>query len=185
MKRMEFNMLSTPDDLLPPEGGSEDEIFMREALLEAFKAWQMDEVPVGAVLVKDGVVIARSHNTRETSRRPTDHAELNVIEYAARLLDNWRLEGTRLYVTLEPCVMCAGAIIHARIPEVIWGADDPKAGACVSLYNLLQDERLNHRCSVRNGVLGEACSDVLKRYFKQKRTTQKAKNERSLPDGSL
>ena len=169
-------MLSTPDDLLPPEGGTEDEMFMREAWLEAIKAWQMDEVPVGAVVVKAGKIIARSHNQRESSRRPTDHAELNVIELAAQALNTWRLEGTRLYVTLEPCIMCAGAIIHARIPEVIWGADDPKAGACISLYQLLQDSRLNHRCETRRGVLGEACSEILKRYFRHKRLIKKTKD---------
>ena len=176
MKVKEPNMLSTPDDLLPPEGGTEDEKFMREALLEAFKAWEMDEVPVGAVVVKDGQIIARSHNTREASRRPTDHAELNAIEQASGALNTWRLEGARLYVTLEPCVMCAGAILHARIPEVIWGADDPKAGACVSLFQILQDHRLNHRCETRRGILGEACSEILKRYFREKRESKKLKH---------
>jgi tRNA(adenine34) deaminase len=175
MKEKESIMLSTPDDLLPPKGGTEDEKFMREALLEAFKAWQKDEVPVGAVIVKDGQIVARAHNTRETTQLPTDHAELNAIQMAAGQLGNWRLEGTRLYVTLEPCVMCAGAIVHARIPEVIWGADDPKAGACKSLFQLLQDERLNHRCEIRSGILGEACSLILKRYFQGKRELKKLK----------
>ena len=162
-------MLVFPDDLLPPLTGNVDEDMMREAFLEAKLAWEKDEVPIGAVISLDGRVIARGHNTREASCRPTDHAEINVIESASKELKSWRLEHTTLYVTLEPCIMCAGAILQARIPRVVWAAPDPKAGACESLYQLLQDGRLNHRCEVHMGVHHSHSSGLLKAFFLQKR----------------
>jgi tRNA(adenine34) deaminase len=162
-------MLQFPDDLLPPQSGETDFDMMREAVLEAKKAWELDEVPIGAVLVKDGDIIARAHNTREKTKRPTDHAEIKVIEDAASQIEAWRLEGVTLYVTLEPCPMCAGAILQARIPRVVWGASDPKAGACETLYQLLNDARLNHSCEVLSGIHGEQCGALLSRYFKGKR----------------
>jgi tRNA(adenine34) deaminase len=169
-------MLVFPDDLLPPLTGNADEDMMREAFLEAKCAWQKDEVPIGAVIALEGRVIARGHNTREASRRPTDHAEINVIESASKQLEAWRLEHTTLYVTLEPCVMCAGAILQSRIPRVVWAAPDPKAGACESLYQLLQDGRLNHRCEVHSGVYQARSSGLLKAFFRQKRLARSTYN---------
>jgi tRNA(adenine34) deaminase len=162
-------MLVFPDDLLPPLTGDVDEDMMREAFLEAKLAWEKDEVPIGAIITLGGEVIARGHNTRETSCRPTDHAEINAIENAAKVLGAWRLEQTTLYVTLEPCIMCAGAILQSRIPRVVWAASDPKAGACESLYELLKDGRLNHRCEVHSGVHQDQSSELLKSFFRQKR----------------
>lgn len=146
-----------------------DETFMREALKEAEKALQADEVPVGAVVVHQGRVIARAHNQRETLRDPTAHAEMIALTQAAAALERWRLSGCVLYVTLEPCTMCAGAMVLARIDRLVFGADDPKAGAVGSLYNIPRDMRLNHRLEVTSGVLAEACSDLLRRFFREKR----------------
>jgi tRNA(adenine34) deaminase len=173
---MKPHILKTASDLLPQEGGSQDEIYMREAFLEALMAWDEDEVPVGAVIVKDGHIIARAHNRREASKLPTDHAELKAIEKAARELGSWRLDGASLFVTLEPCCMCAGAMVHARLKRVIWGADDPKAGAGTSLFSLLDDPRLNHRCEWTSGVHQEPCSEILKRFFRARRKVKQAKS---------
>lgn len=162
-------MLPPPLDLLPPVGPDDDSNYMREALLEALEAWKKDEVPVGAVMVHGGEIIARSHNTREATQDPTDHAEITAIRRAAEVLGSWRLEETTLYVTLEPCIMCSGAILQARIPRVVWGASDPKGGGACSLYELLEDERLNHRCDTLGEVHREACSSILTRYFRAKR----------------
>lgn len=177
-------MLLFPDDLLPQSTGDRDEDFMREAILEAKLAWEEDEVPVGAVLVDElkGEIVARSHNRREASQRSTDHAELNVIEALSRERGSWRLEHTVLYVTLEPCVMCSGAILQARIPKLVYGASDPKAGACESLYTLLSDERLNHRCELKRGVHEAQCSELLSRYFKAKRAWKKQQKQATLTD---
>jgi len=141
---------------------------MRAALKEAAKAGRIDEVPVGAVIVKDGKVIAKAYNRRETAKNPVSHAEILAIEKAAKALHGWRLLGCELYVTLEPCPMCAGAIINARIPRVYFGAYDPKAGALGSVYDL-NEGRLNHRANVEGGILGEECAQVLKEYFLNKR----------------
>ena len=145
------------------------EFFMWEALQEAEYAAREDEVPVGAVIVRDGRVIARAHNQREQLQDPTAHAEMVAMTQAAAAVGSWRLEGCTLYVTLEPCPMCAGAILQARIPTVVYGAADAKAGAVDSLYRLLNDERLNHRCEVVSGVLRDACAAVLSRFFEGKR----------------
>ena len=142
------------------------ERFMREAIAEAEKALAEGEVPVGAVVVRDGVVIARGHNRREAWRDPTAHAELLAIREAAAATGGWRLEGTTLYVTVEPCPMCAGAVVLARIPEVVYGADDPKAGAAGSVMEVLREPRFNHRARVVRGVLEEECSEVLRRFFR-------------------
>ena len=147
--------------------------FMRLALNEAEAALAENEVPVGAVIAHDGRVIAAAHNLRETLRDPTAHAEMIAITQAAESLGSWRLEGCTLYVTLEPCPMCAGAILQARIPTVVYGATDPKAGAVQSLYQLLSDLRLNHRCEVVPGVLGDACGTILTRFFQQQRALGK------------
>jgi tRNA(adenine34) deaminase len=145
------------------------ERFMEMALAEARAALEENEVPIGAVIVHDGHVIARAHNQREQLRDPTAHAEMIAITQAASALGSWRLEGSSLYVTLEPCPMCAGAIVQARIARVVYGAADPKAGAVRTLYRLLEDPRLNHRCEVVAGVLAEGCGQILSRFFQEQR----------------
>jgi tRNA(adenine34) deaminase len=142
-----------------------DELFMREAMREADRAAARGEVPVGAVAVLAGRIIGRGHNLRETARDPSAHAELIAMRAAAAYTSSWRLVGVHLYVTLEPCPMCAGAIVNARVARVIYGADDPKAGAVRSLYRLLEDSRLNHRPDVVPGVLAEDCSTQLRAFF--------------------
>ena len=153
----------TPDDLPIHEH------FMRIALEEAELAVREGEVPIGAVIVHENRLIARAHNQREQLHDPTAHAEMIAITQAAEALQSWRLEGCTLYVTLEPCPMCAGAILQARIPVVVYGALDPKAGAVDSLFQLLSDPRLNHRCQIVPGVLAEPCGQVLTRFFQEQR----------------
>jgi tRNA(adenine34) deaminase len=148
---------------------------MRQALREAQVAFDQDEVPIGAIVVRadpltaGAQVIGAAHNQREQLRDPTAHAEMIAITQAAEAFGNWRLDGCTLYVTLEPCPMCAGAIVLARIPRVVFGATDPKAGAVTTLYQLLSDARLNHRAEVIAGVLAEPCGEILSRFFQQKR----------------
>lgn len=146
-----------------------DKGFMEEALIEAGKAYKMDEVPIGAVVVKDGTIIGRGHNLRETKKDPTLHAEILALRQAAKTLGGWRLSGCDIYVTIEPCPMCAGAILQARLDRVVFGARDPKAGCVGSLYNLVTDKRFNHRSQVTEGVLVGQCSQIIKDYFKGKR----------------
>ncbi|HHT37770.1 MAG: tRNA adenosine(34) deaminase TadA [Candidatus Wallacebacter cryptica] len=141
------------------------EIYMKEAIIEAKKALELREVPVGAVVVLGDQIIGRGFNQRETLGDPTAHAEMIAIRAAAEFLGSWRLTNTRLYVTLEPCPMCAGAIVNARIDSLIYGAVDPKSGAVSSLMNLVQDERLNHRVEVTAGICRETCSQMLKDFF--------------------
>lgn len=162
-------MLARLSDLLPQIHEDEDHRFMAEAIKEACKAYRKDEVPVGAVIVHEGEVISKAHNLKERNKNPLHHAEVIAIQKAAKILGNWRLENTKLYVTLEPCPMCAGAIINARIPELIFSTKDPKSGACQSLYELLNDERLNHRSEVRCGIYKEIGSKLLKDFFREKR----------------
>ncbi|HBT77951.1 MAG TPA: tRNA adenosine(34) deaminase TadA [Planctomycetaceae bacterium] len=145
------------------------ERFMREAMLLAGTAAGENEVPVGAVVVKNGRVIAADHNRRETLRDPTAHAEMLAITQAAASIGNWRLDDCTLYVTLEPCPMCAGAIVLARIPRVVYGAADPKAGAVDTLYRLLDDPRLNHRSEIIGGVLAHECGKMLSDFFRARR----------------
>ncbi|MDO4629036.1 MAG: tRNA adenosine(34) deaminase TadA [Planctomycetia bacterium] len=145
------------------------EYFMREAIQEACYAEREDEVPIGAIIVYRGEIIARAHNQREQLKDPTAHAEMVAITQAAASMKSWRLEECTLYVTLEPCPMCAGAIVQARVPRVIYGAADPKAGAVDTLYNLLNDSRLNHVCETRGGILAEECASMLSEFFRQKR----------------
>jgi tRNA(adenine34) deaminase len=149
------------------------EAFMQLALDEARRALDENAVPVGAIIVRAGEVIAAGHNERERLRDPTAHAELLAIARAAKALASWRLEGCTLYATLEPCPMCAGAILQARIPIVVYGAADPKAGAVQSLYQLLGDSRLNHKAQVIAGVLAEPCGELLSRFFQQQRALGK------------
>jgi tRNA(adenine34) deaminase len=148
-----------------------DEEYMQIALDEARKAFDADEVPVGAVVVSEGIILARAYNSPITNNDPSAHAEMLALRKAAAELGNYRLNGASLYVTLEPCVMCAGAIIHARLSRVIFGARDPKSGAIVSLYNILKDERLNHQVEITEEILGDECGEILSRFFRQKRVT--------------
>lgn len=150
-----------------------DEWFMKEALKEARLAELEDEVPIGAVVVKDGEVIARAHNLRESQQKATCHAELLAIEAANEAVGSWRLEECTLYVTLEPCAMCAGAIVLSRIPRVVYGAADLKAGCSGTLMNLLNDSRLNHQAEVVSGVLEEECGRLLTEFFKEIRARRK------------
>jgi len=149
-----------------------DLTFMRLALDQAHNAWALGEVPVGAVVVKDGVVIATGFNQPIGHSDPTAHAEIQAIRAASDWLGNYRLAGCSLYVTLEPCAMCAGAIQQARIARLVFGAPDPKTGACGSVIDLFSDERLNHHTAVRSGVLVQACSSTLSRFFAERRAQQ-------------
>lgn len=147
---------------------------MEMAFQEACQAQEEDEVPVGAVIVSlDKGVIAKAHNQRETLKDPTAHAEMIAITQAAQSMASWRLENSILYVTLEPCPMCAGAIIQARIPWVVYGCKDPKGGACESLYRILNDARLNHRSQVLSGVMEDKCGEILSSFFRNKRNNRK------------
>jgi tRNA(adenine34) deaminase len=148
---------------------SSDDEAMRLALVEAAAAQAHDDVPIGAVVVRDGVVIARRHNERELTGDPTAHAEVLALRDAAAVVGHWRLLDCTLYVTLEPCVMCAGALVNARIGRVVYGATDPKAGGVESLYQVCTDERLNHRPPVSSGVLGPECGALLKAFFAARR----------------
>lgn len=145
------------------------EIFMKKALLEAFKALKKDEVPIGCVIVKDGAVIARAHNLRETKKKATAHAEILAIEKACKKLGDWRLDGCELYVTLEPCIMCAGAILNARIKKVYFGAREPKGGAVESRFQLLDKGALNWTTDFEGGVLDEDCALLITEFFRKKR----------------
>lgn len=142
---------------------------MDEAIAEARRAAGHGDVPVGAVVVHDGRVIGRGRNEREAAGDPTAHAEIGALREAAAELGSWRVLDCTLYVTLEPCAMCAGAIVLARIPRVVWGADDPKAGAAGSVLDVLGDERLNHRPATRSGVRGNRCSELLSEFFAERR----------------
>ena len=142
---------------------------MRQAIAEAKKAFEKDEVPVGAIIVYDNKVIAKAHNQREMLLDPTAHAEMIAITQASAYLQNWRLSDTTVYVTLEPCTMCAGAFVQARVKNLVYGAKDEKQGACESTVNLVNDPRFNHRINVISGVLEDECSLLLKQFFLEKR----------------
>lgn len=152
---------------------AEDERFMREALLEAARAEARGEVPVGAVVVVEGKIVGRGHNLRETAQDPLAHAELIAVRAASARLGSWRLVDATVFVTLEPCPMCAGMLVNARVPRVVWGADDPKAGACRTLYRLGEDPRLNHRFESVPGVLADECGETLRRFFAKLRVRRK------------
>lgn len=141
------------------------EYFMRQALVEAKKASEKEEIPVGAVIVYENRIIARAHNQRETLNDPTAHAEMIAITQAAAYLQNWRLSGTTMYVTLEPCAMCAGALVQSRVDTLIYGAVDKKAGACTSVMNLVQEPRFNHRLNVIPDILADECKYILQKFF--------------------
>lgn len=150
-----------------------DQTYMLEALIEAEKAAVIGEVPIGAVIVYQDEIIARAHNLRETTQNATTHAELLAIQQACAKVGSWRLEDMTLYVTLEPCPMCAGAILQSRIPRVVYGARDLKAGCVDSLYRLLNDARFNHECEVTEGILADECGGILTRFFRNLREQKK------------
>jgi len=147
----------------------QDERYMRMAIEAARVAEDNGDVPIGAVIVHDGRVIAKAYNQREQLKDPTAHAEIIALTQAAAALESWRLCGCSVYVTLEPCPMCAGALVLARVDRLVYGCNDPKAGACGSLYNIVQDPRLNHRIDVTSGVLAETCASLLSEFFRRKR----------------
>ncbi len=156
----------------------EKETFMKEALKEAGKAYKIDEVPIGAVIVHEGKVIGSGYNQREITNRAITHAEMMAIDEANSYLSNWRLEDCALFVTVEPCVMCSGAIVQSRIPHVYYGTTDYKGGTAGTLMNLLQEEQFNHQAEVEAGILEDECKELLTRFFKELRGKRKAeKNE--------
>lgn len=147
----------------------DDEGLMRLALEEAAKALPHDDVPIGTVVARDGSVVAQAHNERELRGDPTAHAEILALRAAAETSGSWRLDGMTVYVTLEPCPMCAGALVLARVARLVYGPQDPKAGAAYSLYNICQDPRLNHSVEITTGVLEEECASLLRRFFEGRR----------------
>ena len=153
---------------------TESEKYMMEALLEAEKALEAGEVPIGAVMVREGEIIARGHNRRNTDKNPLRHAEIDVIDASARIVGDWRLEDCVLYVTVEPCPMCAGAIVQARIPKVVFGTRNSKAGCAGSVLDVLNEPKLNHQVEVEEGVLQPQCSEIMKRFFKRFRKNANA-----------
>ena len=148
---------------------SEEERYMKQALKQAQKAYDIDEVPIGCVIVQDGKIIARGYNRRNTDKSVLAHAEIAAISKACKKTGDWRLEDCTLYVTLEPCQMCAGAIVQARIPKVVIGAMNPKAGCAGSIINVLQMKQFNHQCEVESGVLGEECKMMMTSFFEELR----------------
>ena len=154
---------------------NEQEKFMKQALKEAQKAYEKLEVPVGAIIVKDGKIIARAHNLKETKHDTTKHAEILAIQKASKKLNSWRLIDCEMYVTLEPCSMCAGALINSRVKKVYIGAKDEKTGAVGSVFNLLDDYKFNHKVEYETGILEENCKEQLKSFFKMLREMKKGK----------
>lgn len=152
---------------------TKDQYYMQQALAEAQKAAALGEVPIGAVIVYNDEIIARAHNLRETTQNALTHAESMAIQEACKKIGSWRLEETTLYVTLEPCPMCAGAILQSRVPRVVYGARDIKAGCVDSLYRLLNDPRFNHECDVTEGVLADECGQILTDFFRALRERKK------------
>lgn len=146
-----------------------DEYFIKEALKEAEKAYRKGEIPVGALIVVNGQIVARTYNQKETTCDPTAHAEILAIREASKILKNWRLTGATLYITKEPCIMCCGAIINARIKRVVYGCNDPKGGGAISLYRILSDNRLNHQVEIKSGILEEECRQILQKFFRELR----------------
>jgi tRNA(adenine34) deaminase len=153
---------------------SKNEFYMKEALKEAQKAEDIGEIPIGAIIVKDEKIVGRGYNKRETEKVSLYHAEIIAIENACKTLGGWRLTDCELYVTIEPCVMCAGAIYQSRISKVYFGAFDKKAGAFGSLYDFSEDDRLNHLVKIENGLLHEECSQMIKLFFKKLRSNKKS-----------
>lgn len=162
---------------------SHDTIFMQQALSQAQNAWALGEVPVGAVVVKDGEVIATGFNQPIGTHDPTAHAEIMALRAAATILGNYRLPGCELFVTLEPCAMCSGAMMHARLARVVFGASDPKTGACGSVVDLFAQERLNHHTEIVGGVMASECSALLRQFFaERRRAAQRVAPVQTAPD---
>ncbi|MFP7300565.1 tRNA adenosine(34) deaminase TadA [Neobacillus niacini] len=159
-----------------------DEYYMKEAIKEAKKAEGLLEVPIGAIIVMDGKIISRAHNLRETRQSAVAHAELLAIEQACKETGSWRLENAHLYVTLEPCAMCSGAIILSRVKRVVYGASDPKGGCAGTFMNLLQDERFNHQSEVTSGVLQAECGQLLTDFFRRLREQRKIVKKQHLQE---
>jgi tRNA(adenine34) deaminase len=155
---------------------NDDQHFMKLAIGQAGIAEENGDVPIGVVIVYNDVIIAKAYNQREQLQDPTAHAEIIAMTQAAAARESWRLNGCTLYVTLEPCLMCAGALVLARIDRLVYGCDDPKTGACGSLYNIVQDQRLNHRLEVTKGVLADECSAQLQEFFGRRRTENNNSN---------
>ena len=162
---------------IPEVSAKTDEKFMREALRQAKKAYALKEVPIGCVIVYEGKIIARGYNRRNTDKNTTSHAEINAIRRASKKLGDWRLEGCTIYITLEPCQMCAGAIVQSRITRAVIGSMNPKAGCAGSVLNLLEMAEFNHQVIVERGVLKEQCSDMLSGFFKELREQKKLQKE--------
>ncbi|MFH1229890.1 MAG: tRNA adenosine(34) deaminase TadA [Planctomycetota bacterium] len=150
-----------------------DENYMKESIKEAVRALEDNEVPIGAVIVYQNKIIGRAYNQREKLHDPTAHAEMIALTQAASFLDNWRLKDTTIYVTIEPCIMCAGALVNARVKRLVYGAKDPKAGGCGSIFNVINDSRLNHQVEVTSGVLEKDCQSILQKFFRKKRIKQR------------
>ena len=156
---------------------TEDEKYMKEAIRQAKKAWKIEEVPIGCVIVYQGKIIGRGYNRRTTDKNPLAHAEISAIKKASKVMGDWRLEGCTMYVTLEPCQMCAGALVQSRIDRVVIGSMNPKAGCAGSVLNLLDEKGFNHQVETEEGLLGEECSMMLKEFFKELREKRKKKKE--------
>jgi tRNA(adenine34) deaminase len=162
------------DESVISQEEKDDIRFMKEALRQARKAFKLGEVPIGCVIVYEGKIIGRGYNRRNTDKTPLAHAEITAIKKAGKFMKDWRLEDCRLYVTLEPCQMCSGAIVQARIPEVIMAAENPKAGCAGSVMDILNNPQFNHQVRVKKGVLKEECSELLKEFFVELRARNKA-----------
>lgn len=152
---------------------------MLEALAEAAKARDLGEIPIGAVIEKDGVIVGRGHNLTESEKDPTAHAEMLAIREAAKTLGGWRLTGCRMYVTVEPCAMCAGAIVWSRLEKLYIGAMDPKGGGCGSVFNIVQEQKLNHYVEIETGLLEDQCRTIVKDFFRNLRKSAKTKEQES------
>jgi len=166
-----FNMIESVPNSIPKP--SLDEQYMRIAIDQARIAEENGDVPIGAVIIRNGQIIAKAYNQREQLQDPTAHAEIIALTQAAAALENWHLNGCTMYVTLEPCCMCAGALVLARIDRLVYGRDDPKTGAIKSLYNIVQDKHLNHRVEVTSGVLADECGALLQDFFTRRRNENK------------
>ncbi|MHB1157943.1 MAG: tRNA adenosine(34) deaminase TadA [Phycisphaerales bacterium] len=168
------DVIQRPPLRLPPKGGEEDIAWMRRAIALAQRAGDRGEVPVGAIVIHDGRIIGEGYNRREMDADPVAHAEIAAIRQAAQTLGGWRLNECTLVVTLEPCPMCAGAMVNARVGRLVYGASDPKMGAVKTLYRLCNDSRLNHRVNVTGGVLAEECGKLLSEFFKARRMNHRS-----------
>ncbi len=173
-KRMQYVRKSDENtEVLQPEDIKRDEKYMRQAIIQARKAYELEEVPIGCVIVYEDKIIGRGYNRRTVDRNTLAHAELTAIRKAGKKLNDWRLEGCTMYVTLEPCQMCSGAIVQARIPRVVVGCMNPKAGCAGSILNLLNMKEFNHQVDLTTGILGEECSEMMKQFFRELREKQK------------